>query len=328
MNNILTLLNISSTTTLIEISNTSFLYYLLSYIYLFMIGSVIGYFLEVLFRRFVSMKRWINPGFLKGPYLPLYGFGTCILYTISDIGIRYISSFSSLPSYYSYFINLSNIEINGDINFYITSLIIILLIGIAMTLIELIAGIIFIKGLHIKLWDYSSLKGNYKGIIAPLFSLLWTLIGAIYFYFLHPLIYEMINIFNNHLLGLTFVLGLFSATFIIDFINSMKLSISLNKEAKSKNLIIDLEKLKINAKKYKIKNKKIEELKKLIDEVSEPLKEKINKIHYEAKRHLYINNEIPSKSAKDIDETPRMKKERLEKENNNINKENIDNKDY
>ncbi len=304
---------------LLEISNTSFLYYFLSYIYLFMIGSMIGYILEVLFRRFVSMKRWINPGFLKGPYLPLYGFGTCILYFLSDLGIRYISSLSSLPSYYSFFINLSNIEINGNLNFYITSLIIILIIGISMTLIELIAGIIFIKGLHIKLWDYSSLKGNYKGIIAPLFSFIWMMIGALYFFFIHPLIYEMINIFNNHLLGLTFILGLFSATFLIDFYNSMKLSLSLNKEAKAKNILIDFEKLKLNAKKYKLKAKRIEEIKKILDEASQPLKEKITKFHNEARRHLYINNEIPTKSAKEIDETPRMKKERLEKENKNEN---------
>ena len=308
---------------LIEISNTSFLYYFLSYIYLFMIGSMIGYLIEVLFRRFFSMKKWINPGFLKGPYLPLYGFGTCILYTISDLGIRYLTNISSIPSYYSYFLNMNNIGIKGNINFYLVSIILFFIISIMMTLIELIAGIIFINGLHIRLWDYSSLKGNYKGIIAPLFSLIWGILGILYFYFIHPLIYEMISIFNNHLLGLTFILGLFSATFLIDFYHSFKLSLSLNKEAKKQKIVIDFEKLKLTSKKHKLKLKRIEELKKILNEASLPIKEKINKISYEAKRHLYINNEIPSKGAKELDETPRMKKERLEKEeiikDNNLN---------
>ena len=40
--------------------------------FLFLIGSVLGWGLEVIFRRFFSAHRWVNPGFLVGPYLPLY----------------------------------------------------------------------------------------------------------------------------------------------------------------------------------------------------------------------------------------------------------------
>lgn len=50
---------------------------------LFMSGSFIGYVIEVFFRRFVSAKRWINPGFLNGPCLPLYGFSLLFLYICS-----------------------------------------------------------------------------------------------------------------------------------------------------------------------------------------------------------------------------------------------------
>ena len=42
---------------------------------LFFIGSVFGWVLELLFRKFFSgtnpEHRWINPGFCVGPYLPL-----------------------------------------------------------------------------------------------------------------------------------------------------------------------------------------------------------------------------------------------------------------
>ena len=42
--------------------------------FLFFIGSIGGWILELFYRRMISNKEWINPGFLVGPYLPLYGF--------------------------------------------------------------------------------------------------------------------------------------------------------------------------------------------------------------------------------------------------------------
>ena len=53
--------------------------YILLYMYLFMIGSMSGFWIEVLYRRYVSVKRWVNPGFMKGPWIPLYGFGVVIM---------------------------------------------------------------------------------------------------------------------------------------------------------------------------------------------------------------------------------------------------------
>lgn len=48
-------------------------------LYLFFFGGVGGWVLELLFRRFFSganpERKWLNPGFLFGPCLPLYGFG-------------------------------------------------------------------------------------------------------------------------------------------------------------------------------------------------------------------------------------------------------------
>ena len=44
----------------------------------FCIGGLFGFILEVFFRRYVSVKRWIKPGFLVGPFIPLYGFGAAI----------------------------------------------------------------------------------------------------------------------------------------------------------------------------------------------------------------------------------------------------------
>ena len=58
--------------------------------YLFFIGSVLGWVLELFYRRFISSanpeRKWINPGFCVGPYVPLYGSGLCILYLLASFG--------------------------------------------------------------------------------------------------------------------------------------------------------------------------------------------------------------------------------------------------
>ena len=61
--------------------------------YLFFIGSLFGWILELLYRRFFSKnnknRKWINPGFCKGPYLPIYGTGLCVLYLLASLELRF-----------------------------------------------------------------------------------------------------------------------------------------------------------------------------------------------------------------------------------------------
>ena len=64
--------------------------FFLTLAYLFFIGSVSGWVLELFFRKFFSASnpehKWINPGFCTGPYLPIYGFGLCTLYLLALLG--------------------------------------------------------------------------------------------------------------------------------------------------------------------------------------------------------------------------------------------------
>ncbi len=114
----------------------------LEFLYIFIIGSFLGYLAEVLFRRFVSMKRWINPGFLKGPCLPLYGFGLGTLHLISTNTFKYLCDVNTIPDYYH---ALAIDGGSGTLPFWAVSLIAILFIAVGMTLIEYIAGLIFVK---------------------------------------------------------------------------------------------------------------------------------------------------------------------------------------
>lgn len=113
--------------------------------YLFFIGSVLGWVLELFYRRFISganpERKWINPGFCVGPYVPLYGSGLCILYLLASFGDAHGTGTTG-----------------GKV---------LLIAGMAlsMTAIEYIAGLMSLKLMHIRLWDYSSQWGNIQGLI-------------------------------------------------------------------------------------------------------------------------------------------------------------------
>lgn len=186
----------------------------LKLVFIFFIGSTLGWCLELVFRRIVH-KKWVNPGFLVGPYLPIYGFGLCIMT-------------------YSYLIF-------NDFN--LNPVIIILLMGLFMTLIELIAGLCFLKAGGVKLWDYSMLPGNYKGIICPLFTFIWMIAGGIYYYFIAPYIMQALEWFSNNL-SFSFILGVFFGVIILDFVYSTKLLLKIRKYAKENDIIVKYEQLK------------------------------------------------------------------------------------
>lgn len=107
--------------------------------FLFFMGCIVGWGIEVIFRRFKKenvSRKWVNPGFLVGPYLPLYGFGLCGLYLLTSLE------------------NTSLIEeVTAG-----SKIVLFLIMAVVMTLFEYIAGLIFIKGMHVQLWDYSKEK--------------------------------------------------------------------------------------------------------------------------------------------------------------------------
>lgn len=191
----------------------------LDIVFLFFIGCTFGWILELFYRR-LAHGYWVNPGFLVGPYLPIYGFGLCTLTVI------YLTFYEmSLPS-----------------------ILVILLMGAAMTLIEFIGGLSFVNK-SVKLWDYSDNWGNYKGIICPLFSFIWTMISAAYYYFLSEFILEKILWFNNHLI-FSYILGMFTATFIIDYVYSTKLLSKVRVYAKESGAILRYEEFKRTVKEH------------------------------------------------------------------------------
>ena len=205
--------------------------------FLFFAGSIIGWGIELFWRRFFSKnnpeKKWINPGFLTGPYLPLYGLSLCLLFALS-------------------FINVSFVESK-----WLQKLLLFILMAFAITAMEFIAGLIFIKGMKIKLWDYSKNWLNIQGIICPQYSFYWVILSGAYYFLVHPRILEWLYWFTNHL-SFSFVVGFFYGVFTIDLCYTFQISTKIREYAKENKLEIRYENLKESIRK---RNEEFEERK-------------------------------------------------------------------
>ena len=196
---------------------------------LFVIGSLFGWIIELFFRRFVSQKKWMNPGFLTGPYLPIYGFGVLVLYGISNLSF-------------------------GINNEFIDVIVHIAIIGVGMTLIEFIAGLIFIKGLNIKLWDYTNQKGNIMGIICPSFSLIWLVVGSLYYFLLNPILVHGITWISENLIY-TYFVGAVIGAVLVDFAYSIHLATKLKYYKEFASLRFEDFRIELKNKIKRIRNK-------------------------------------------------------------------------
>ena len=185
--------------------------------FLFFIGSMAGWGIEVVFRRFFSSanpeRKWINPGFLSGPYLPLYGFSLCVLFLLSLL---------------EQYIPIENTALRK---------------AAAVTLVEYIAGLISIKLLHVKLWDYSKQWGNIQGIICPKFTLGWAILSAVYYFLIHPRIENALVWLSNNL-AFSFIIGFFYGVFVIDLVNATALLVKIKRFADEKQIVVKYEQLR------------------------------------------------------------------------------------
>ena len=201
--------------------------------FLFFIGSLIGWVIELIFRKYFAVEnkehKWINPGFCVGPYLPLYGFGLCLLYLIASL------------EQYSI---IKNPILNKAVLFVV--------MAVCMTAIEYIAGIFCLKFANVRLWDYSDKWGNIQGIICPSFSCAWALLGAVYYLLIHPRILSALTWLSENL-AFSFFVGLFYGVFLIDVVYSSNLIMKLKAYAQENDVVVKYESLKAHIKQFEEK---------------------------------------------------------------------------
>ena len=194
---------------------------LLTLAFLFFIGSMLGWVLELLFRNLTQRpEKIVNPGCCTGPYLPIYGFGLCTLYLLASL-----EQFSLISD------PLWN------------KVMLFAAMAVGMTLIEYVAGVFCLRFLKVRLWDYSDLWGNVQGIICPLFSFFWAVLGAMYYFLIHPYILEGLRWLSNNL-AFSFFIGVFYGVFFMDVIHSAKLVAKLKAYAEDNDVIVRYEALK------------------------------------------------------------------------------------
>lgn len=188
--------------------------------FLFAIGSMLGWGIEVIYRRYISQKRWVNPGFLTGPCLPLYGFSLCILFLLTQLEHR--------------------IPVKEE---WLEKAILFALMAIAITALEYLVGSIMINVAHIRLWDYSECRGNIKGIICPQYSFYWMILSALYYFLIHPHTLDALE-WLSHNLAFSFGIGFFYGIFVIDVVYSGHIMNYIRRFADENQIVIRLESLR------------------------------------------------------------------------------------
>lgn len=152
--------------------------------FFFIIYAILGWCLEVVYEA-VDQGKFINRGFLNGPYCPIYGVGVIIVTVV-----------------------LNPLKDN----------IVILYLGsvILTTVLEFVTGFVLEKIFAQKWWDYSNEHFNIKGYICLKFSLLWGVACLITVRMIHPLIERFVR-WIPHIAGIILLIILFMG-FLSDFI--------------------------------------------------------------------------------------------------------------
>ncbi len=188
------------------------------YLFIFCLFSVVGWILELTYRS-ITNKKFVNPGFMSGCVVPIYGFGSVIMYLLCNL-------FSSINSNYKI-------------------IIIFILSVILLTALEFLSGFILLKYFNLRLWDYSKCKYNYKGFICIEFSMIWGLLALLFYLFIYPYIGNIATNFINNPTNL-FLLGIFMGIFFVDLGVSIGLLNKLNKYAKIISATVDVERLRLD----------------------------------------------------------------------------------
>lgn len=122
-------------------------------------------------------------------------------------------------------------------------------------LLEFVAGIIFVNGFKVRLWDYTNFKGNVKGVICPQFNLIWCLVSVIYYYGINPFVYSLFqklvaffSINDSASVATEFLIifgiGVLYGVMLIDFITSAGLFRKIIKFTKNNPIALGYDKLR------------------------------------------------------------------------------------
>ena len=128
-------------------------YHLIQWLLFLYIYCFLGWVWE---SSYVSLrkKKWVNRGFMHGPFLPIYGFGA-ITVLLTTIPVK-------------------------------DNLVLVFFFGMTgATILEYCTGVVMEKLFHVRYWDYSKQKLNVKGHICLTSSLAWGVFSILMIRIIH-----------------------------------------------------------------------------------------------------------------------------------------------
>lgn len=126
----------------------------------FSIYCFLGYWLESCYIS-IFQRKWISSGLLKGPFIPLYGIGACLLILCCPYILLLHPFFQFLIS------------------------------GMLLTLLELMASYYIEKLFHTRCWNYSHHFFHFQGRICLIYFMIWCILGSLFIHVIHPFIVSL-----------------------------------------------------------------------------------------------------------------------------------------
>ena len=168
------------------------------YFYLYSFG---GWFFESCYCS-LRPKKWINRGFLRGPFCPIYGVGALTI-------LICLLPFRSMTD-----------------NDYVNELLIFVVGMIVCDIVEYFTSFVMEKAFNARWWDYSQQPFNLHGRICLTHTLYWGTASCLFLYVLHPLIdVYFVNQVNSE--SRVLIVYIISTVFLIDVINTVITALGL-----------------------------------------------------------------------------------------------------
>lgn len=136
------------------------------YVVLFALYCFMGWVLEVIYRS-VTQRKFVNAGFLFGPFIPIYGLGAFIIIILQ----HFLQTWHVVPRF--------------------------IFFGLAITFLEYLVGFLSEKIFKLTLWDYSENRFNLRGHVCLHFSIIWTVLALIFVTFIHPEVFRRVGLLNE-----------------------------------------------------------------------------------------------------------------------------------
>lgn len=175
------------------------LYNIWIYILLFLLYSITGWIVEVINAIYWN-KKFINRGFLIGPYCPIYGFGSILMILFL---YKYIDDY----------------------------IVIFVMCVVICGILEYVTSFLMEKIFKTRWWDYSNKKFNINGRICLETLVLFGIGGLLIMYIINPIYVNIINIFSFNTIKIISIVG--ALLFIADVIVSFKIILNFKLVAKN-----------------------------------------------------------------------------------------------